>query len=83
VTGLAEFSHLGWLLTLKITEQEAIFSWGRCYEDKFLRFLPIFGEKNIGVFLKNICFGQILAKTSSSLNRKRQYFRQIFRQKYF
>jgi hypothetical protein len=37
-----------------------------------------FSEKNIGVFLKYQCYGQILAKTSNSWNRKRQTFRQIF-----
>jgi hypothetical protein len=40
--------------------------------------LRIFGEK-IGVFLKNQCHDQIFATSSSSLSKKRQYFRQIFR----
>jgi hypothetical protein len=34
------------------------------------------------VFLKNQCFDQIFAKSRSSLSKKRQYFRQIFRRKY-
>jgi hypothetical protein len=32
---------------------------GRCYDHKFLRFSPIFGEK-IGVFLKNQCYDKNL-----------------------
>jgi hypothetical protein len=35
-------------------------AWGRCYDHNYLRFLPIFGEKN-GVFLKNHCYDQIFA----------------------
>jgi hypothetical protein len=44
--------------------------------------LPIFGEK-IDVFLKNQCYDPILTKSRSSLGKKRQYFRPIFRRKYF
>jgi hypothetical protein len=33
---------------------------GRCYDDNFLRFLTIFGEK-IGVFHKNLCYDQNFA----------------------
>jgi hypothetical protein len=40
-----------------------------------------FGRK-IDFFLKNRCFDQIFAKTGSSLSKKRQYFRQVFPQKY-
>jgi hypothetical protein len=47
-------------------------AWGRCYDQNFLRFLPIFGEK-IDVFLKHQCYDQIFAKNSSSLGKKRQY----------
>jgi hypothetical protein len=57
-------------------------TWGRRYDHNFLRFLPIFGEK-FGVFLKNHCYDHIFAKTSNSLSKKRQNFRQIFRRKYF
>jgi hypothetical protein len=32
-------------------------TWSRCYDHNFLRFFPIFGEKN-GVFLKNHCYDQ-------------------------
>jgi hypothetical protein len=39
----------------------------------FCYFLPIFGEK-IGVFLHNQCYDKILAKSSSSLSKTRQYF---------
>jgi hypothetical protein len=35
--------------------------------------LPIFGEK-IGAFLKNQCYDQIFAKSSSSLSKKRRFF---------
>jgi hypothetical protein len=52
-------------------------SRGRCYDHNFLRFSPIFGEK-IGVFLKNQCYDQFFSQTSSSLSKKRQYFRWIF-----
>jgi hypothetical protein len=54
----------------------------RCYDRNFWRFLTIFGEK-IGVFLENQCYDQILAKASSSLGNKPQYFRQIFRREFF
>jgi hypothetical protein len=49
---------------------------GRCYDHNFLRFLPIAGEKN------NVMIN-FVSKTSSSLNKKRHYFRQIFRLKDF
>jgi hypothetical protein len=58
-----------------------MYIWGRCYDHNFLRFSPIFGEK-IGAFLKNHCYDQVFRKTSFSLSKKRQYFRQIFRRKY-
>jgi hypothetical protein len=38
---------------------------GRCYDHNFLRFLPIFSEK-IGIFLKNQCYDNFFAKTSST-----------------
>jgi hypothetical protein len=48
----------------------------------FLRFLPIFGEKNWR-FSQKPCYDQIFSKSNSTLSKKRQYFRQIFRRKYF
>jgi hypothetical protein len=42
-----------------------------------------FSAKQIAVFLKNQCYDQIFAKSSSSLSKKRQYFRKIFLLKYF
>jgi hypothetical protein len=45
---------------------------GRCYPN-FLRFLPIFGEKN-GVFLKNQCYDQIFAQLRFVSSKKRQFF---------
>jgi hypothetical protein len=57
-------------------------SRGRCYDHNFLRFLPIFCEK-IGVFLKNRCYDQNFAYFSFVLSQKRQFFRLIFRRKYF
>jgi hypothetical protein len=45
-------------------------------------FSPIFSEK-IGVFLKNQCYYQILTKTTRSLSKKRQYFRQFFGENIF
>jgi hypothetical protein len=54
----------------------------RCYDHNFLRFLPIFGKK-IGVFLRNQCYDQKLAYFSFVLSPKRQFFRRIFRRKYF
>jgi hypothetical protein len=48
----------------------------------FLRFLPIFCEQ-IGVFLKNQSYYQNFAYFSFVLSQKRQFFRWIFRQKYF
>jgi lysyl-tRNA synthetase class I len=44
-------------------------SWGRCHDHKFLRFLPIFGEK-IGVFLKNQCYDQNIFKIITSVPGK-------------
>jgi hypothetical protein len=50
--------------------------------------LPIFGDicqfsaEKIGVFLRQQCYDQILAKTGSSLSKKLQYFCKIFLQKY-
>jgi hypothetical protein len=53
------------------------------YNHNFLRFLPIFCEKN-GVFLKNQCYDHVLQKEAvHSLSKKRHYFRQMFRRKYF
>jgi hypothetical protein len=54
---------------------------GLCYDHNFLRFSTLFGEKYC-VFLKNQCYDHIFAKTRSSLSKKRQHFRQIFRRKY-
>jgi hypothetical protein len=45
---------------------------GRCYDRKFLRFLPILSEK-LAFFYKNQCYDQIFAKTSSSLSKKRHF----------
>jgi hypothetical protein len=39
--------------------------------------LQISGEK-IGVFHKNQCYDQIIAKTSISLSKKRQFFAKFF-----
>jgi hypothetical protein len=47
----------------------------------FCDFLPIFGE-NIGVFLKKPMLWSHICKTSCSLSKKHQYFRQIVRRKY-
>jgi hypothetical protein len=57
-------------------------TWGRYYDHNFLRFSTIFGEK-IGVFLKNQCYDQNFAYLSFVLSQKRQFFRWIFRRKYF
>jgi hypothetical protein len=52
---------------------------GPCYDHNFQLF---WGEK-ISVFLKNQCYDQIFAKSSSSSSKKRQYFRKNFRRKCF
>jgi hypothetical protein len=49
-------------------------TWGRCYDHNFLRFLPMFGKK-LSFFSKTNAMITIFAKTSSSLSKKRQYFR--------
>jgi hypothetical protein len=49
---------------------------------QFSAIFPDFGRK-FGVFLKNQCYDANFAKTSSSLTKKRQFFRQSFRRKYF
>jgi hypothetical protein len=47
------------------------------------QFSPILGEK-IDVYLKNLCYDDIFAKTSGTLfEQKNQYFREILRRKYF
>jgi hypothetical protein len=51
-------------------------------DHNFLRFLPIFGKK-MAFFSKTNVMITIFSKTSSSLSKKRQYFRWIFRRKYF
>jgi hypothetical protein len=47
------------------------------------QFSAIFANENIGAFLKNQCYDQIFSKTSRSLSKKRQYFRQFFLAKIF
>jgi hypothetical protein len=42
-----------------------------------------FSAKKIGVFLKNQCYDQLFSKFSFVLSQKHQFFRRIFRQKYF
>jgi hypothetical protein len=37
-----------------------------------------FSDEKIGVFLKNQCYDPFLAKTSSSLSKKRHFVRQFF-----
>jgi hypothetical protein len=60
------------------------FTRGRCYDHTFLRFSPILVGKNWRFFLKNYnIMINFFAKSSSSLSKKRQYFRQNFRRKYF
>jgi hypothetical protein len=54
---------------------------GRCYDHNFVRFLTIFGEK-IGVFSKPNVTINILHKLAF-LSQTRQFFRRIFRRKYF
>jgi hypothetical protein len=48
-----------------------MYTWGRCYDHNFLRFLTFFGEK-IGVFLKQ-CYDQNVAKFSFTLSQKRHF----------
>jgi hypothetical protein len=47
-----------------------VFARGRCYDQNFLRFLPIFDEK-IGGLLENPCYDQFFSKTSSILSKER------------
>jgi hypothetical protein len=44
----------------------------------FRDFCQFYGDKN-GVFLKNQCYVDFFAKTSSSLGKQRQFFRQYFK----
>jgi hypothetical protein len=57
-------------------------SRGRCYEHNFLRFLPIFDEKN-GVFLINQCYDPNFTKLGSILSKFFPIFSQFFGRKYF
>jgi hypothetical protein len=52
---------------------------------QFSTILAIFRRKKIGVFLINQCYDHIFEKKLAVriLNKKRQYFRRIFRRKYF
>jgi hypothetical protein len=50
---------------------------GRCYDNNFRRFLPIFGEKT-GVFLKYQCYDQLFSKFSFVLSQKSQFFANFF-----
>jgi hypothetical protein len=51
--------------------------WGRCYDQNFLRFSPIFCEK-IGVFSKTNVMIKISKKTSSSLSKNANFFAKFF-----
>jgi hypothetical protein len=42
-----------------------------------------FSAEKIGVFHKNLCYDHFFSKNGSTLSKKRQYFRQNFRRKYF
>jgi S-adenosylmethionine:tRNA-ribosyltransferase-isomerase (queuine synthetase) len=55
---------------------------GRCYDQNFLRFSTIFGEK-IGVFLKNQCYDQIFAQFSFAFDLKTPIFSPNFSAKIF
>jgi hypothetical protein len=46
---------------------------GRCYDNNFLRFLPIFAEK-IGVFSQKSMLCSNFCKNTCNLSKKRQYF---------
>jgi hypothetical protein len=48
-----------------------------CYDQKFMRFLPIFSEK-IGVFLKNQYYDEFFSKTSSSRHFLPNFSAKIF-----
>jgi hypothetical protein len=55
----------------------------RSYDHNFQRFLPFFCEK-IGVFLQNQCYDpNFTKKHSSTLNKKRQFYRKCFGRKCF
>jgi hypothetical protein len=47
--------------------------WGRCYDHKFLRFSPIFGEKMAFFLNTNVMI--IFSKFRFVLSQKRQFFR--------
>jgi hypothetical protein len=55
-------------------EKIGVFLKNQCYDHNFQRFLPIFGKKS-AFFSKTNVMITIFAKTSSSLSKKRQYFR--------
>jgi hypothetical protein len=55
--------------------------WDRCYDYNFMRFLQIFGKK-MAFFSKANVMIKFLQKLTV-VRAKSQYFRQIFRRKYF
>jgi hypothetical protein len=55
--------------------------WGRCYDLNFLRFLQI-SAKKLAFFSKTMLFSNF-SKSIRHFSEKRQFFRQIFRRKYF
>jgi hypothetical protein len=57
---------------------------GSMLDHNFLRFLPIFREKKLAFFSqKTHAMIIFLHKNKQLFGQKRQYFRQIFRRKYF
>jgi hypothetical protein len=56
-------------------------SWGRCYDHKFLRISPIFGEK-MAFFSKTNVMIKILHNLALFWVKNANFFRWIFRRKY-
>jgi hypothetical protein len=78
--GLWREAQIMYSFPLQHKVRKSNWSWGRCYDHNFLRFLPIFGEK-IGVFLKKQCYDQFFHNLA--LLSKMPIFFQIFSAKIF
>jgi hypothetical protein len=50
---------------------------GRCYDNNFRRFFPIFGEK-IGVFLKYQCYDQLFKNLALFWVKNANFFAKFF-----
>jgi hypothetical protein len=64
-------------------EPQRVITWGRCNDHNFLRFVLQFSAKKLAFYGKKQCLDSNLTKNSSSLNKKRRFFRKCYWRKSF